>query len=342
MSTEGPGFVRFRAGYDEGQSIDSPPGPADRTVPALEGPAVSKIARELELESKNPEQALEVVSKFLNEKFRYSTWLGDRRRRRSNETALTRFLLQTRAGHCEYFASATVLLLRQAGIPARYAVGYSVQEQKGEQWIVRERHAHAWCLAWVNGAWRDVDNTPADWSSVEGARASRWEKISDAWSGVWFEFSKWRGGRGEWKRYVLWLLVPLLGMATWRLLSRKQWSRTDSRAKSRHGNMLPGLDSEFFLVERRMAQLGYERAKGETWSAWSFRLKRQGVPGVNELGPLVSLHQRLRFDPEGLATTDRAQLRTDVEETLKGLERLQLKGANAPQAKLERNPAQRE
>ncbi|MBT8330725.1 MAG: transglutaminase-like domain-containing protein, partial [Deltaproteobacteria bacterium] len=36
------------------------------------------------------------------------------------------FLTRSRSGHCEYFATATVLLLRQAGIPARYARGYSV------------------------------------------------------------------------------------------------------------------------------------------------------------------------------------------------------------------------
>jgi transglutaminase-like putative cysteine protease len=51
----------------------------------------------------------------------------------TNETPLARFLLRTRSGHCEYFATATVLLLRQLGIPARYAVGYAVHEASGRQ-----------------------------------------------------------------------------------------------------------------------------------------------------------------------------------------------------------------
>ena len=46
----------------------------------------------------------------------------------SDVSALDDFLNRSRAGHCEYFATATVLLLRAAGIPARYATGYSVQE----------------------------------------------------------------------------------------------------------------------------------------------------------------------------------------------------------------------
>ena len=40
---------------------------------------------------------------------------------RTEATPLADFLLRTRSGHCEYYATATVLLLRAAGIPARYA-----------------------------------------------------------------------------------------------------------------------------------------------------------------------------------------------------------------------------
>ena len=61
---------------------------------------------------------------------------------------MSRFLLRTRSGHCEYFATATVLLLRQLGIPARYAVGYAVHEATGRKYVVRQRDAHAWCLVW--------------------------------------------------------------------------------------------------------------------------------------------------------------------------------------------------
>src|SRR5262249_14522877 len=34
------------------------------------------------------------------------------------------FLFERRAGHCEYFATAMVILLRASGIPARYVNGY--------------------------------------------------------------------------------------------------------------------------------------------------------------------------------------------------------------------------
>jgi len=314
---EGPGLARFRAAYAEGVSIDSPPDREDSVVPTLEKAAVAQIAQELELKGRSEEEVLRKVAAFFAGNFRYSTWLGEGRRSRSSATALTRFLLTNRVGHCEYFASATAMLLREAGIPARYAVGYSVQEQKGDQWIVRSRHAHAWCLAWVNGAWRDVDNTPADWAAIEDTRASFWEKISDTWSRVWYEFSKWRWGKGEWKRYVLWLLVPLLGLTVWRLLTRKQWSRVNAGSKQGRRLELPGLDSEFYQIERKLAKAGVERRADETWPAWLTRVKDAEVANREELGRLVELHYRLRFDPSGLDPSQRTLLKAGVERWLR-------------------------
>ena len=80
--------------------------------------------------------------------------------------------MRSRAGHCEYFATATVLLLREAGIPARYATGFSVQDfsRMENRSVVRERHAHAWVLAFVNGAWRDLDTTPSNWGELGKSR----------------------------------------------------------------------------------------------------------------------------------------------------------------------------
>ena len=310
--TEGPGFVRFRALYEAGMSIDAPPDKDDNDVPGAERAAVLQVADELRLWELAPHEALKAVANFFAKDFSYTTW-QEPRRRRTNETALAEFLLKTRAGHCEHFATATTLLLREAGVSARYAVGYSVQERKDDQWIVRERHAHAWCLAWVNGTWRDVDNTPASWAATEAGRATSWEKISDAWSHVWFGFSKWRWGRGEWKRYLIWLVIPLIGLTVWRLMTQKQWSRARQQASANaHVLAQLGLDSEFYLVERRLVELGLERRDGETLAAWLARIGREGGIGAAGLTELLTLHYRLRFDPAGLNAAERAALRNEA------------------------------
>src|SRR5207253_2703424 len=91
-------------------------------------------------------------------------------------------------GHCEYFATATVLLLRQAGVPARYVVGYSAQEFSTLEgaFIVRNRHAHAWAQALVAGRWVVVDTTPSNWAEQEeqAARAS-FGAVMDVFSWAW-------------------------------------------------------------------------------------------------------------------------------------------------------------
>ena len=100
----------------------------------------------------------------------------------------------SRAGHCEYFATATVLALRAAGIPARYATGYAVQDwgELEKAYVVRRRHAHAWALAYVDGAWEVVDTTPASWLPLESANPPWWINGYDLWHWLSHMYSKWR------------------------------------------------------------------------------------------------------------------------------------------------------
>ena len=56
------------------------------------------------------------------------------------------FLFDYKAGFCNYYASAEVILLRIMGIPARIAVGYAEgsPNQQRTTFIVREKDSHAW------------------------------------------------------------------------------------------------------------------------------------------------------------------------------------------------------
>ena len=73
------------------------------------------------------------------------------------------FLFETRRGFCEHYASAFVVLLRAAGIPARVVTGYQGGEinPNGGYMIVRQSDAHAWAEALVDGRWRRYDPTAA-------------------------------------------------------------------------------------------------------------------------------------------------------------------------------------
>ncbi len=100
----------------------------------------------------------------------------------------------TQAGHCEHFATATALLLRAAGIPTRYAVGYLVTEYSrfGNCFVVRQNHARAWTLAYIDGAWQSVDNTPSIWVAQETPDASFLKQMMDAAGYAKYRFDRWR------------------------------------------------------------------------------------------------------------------------------------------------------
>ncbi len=59
------------------------------------------------------------------------------------------FLINQRRGHCQYFASAMLLMLRQSNIPSRIVIGYHPMEfnQLGGYWVVKQSDAHAWVEA---------------------------------------------------------------------------------------------------------------------------------------------------------------------------------------------------
>jgi len=304
---EGLGLVTYTALFGPRGPLDGPPADTDLSMPPREAPLVRRVAGELALEGKSPEDTVAAVEAYFRRGFRYSTWKGERA---SAETALEEFLTRSRAGHCEYFATATVLLLRAAGVPARYAVGYSVQEwsRLEQRYIVRARHGHSWALAYVNGGWRDVDTTPAVWADTEADQGSLFEPLRDLWSWVVFLFSRWRwGGDDMIGRYAAWLLVPLVLLLIWRLYSRRRVSHGAAVPAPAGGSITrPGQDSEFYLIERRLESEGRGRRPWEPASAWIQRVH------ATELGPIVELHYRYRFDPAGLDPTTRVALKTSA------------------------------
>jgi transglutaminase-like putative cysteine protease len=88
------------------------------------------------------------------------------------------FVNHTRAGHCEYFASALALMLRSIGIPSRLALGFKGGEYDDDHYNVRQMDAHAWVEAYLpperipaghlsesdskNGAWMVLDPTTSN------------------------------------------------------------------------------------------------------------------------------------------------------------------------------------
>jgi hypothetical protein len=287
--------------------IDATPSDVDTDVPSIDKPVLSELAAEIISKAgTNQLNQVQAVERYFAQNFSYSLY---EKRRTGSESLVTHFLKNTRTGHCEYFATATTLLLRQLRIPARYAVGYSLQESKGDTYIVRERHAHAWVLAWLDGKWIEVDTTPGTWAAAEKEKASAFEPISDFFSNLWFKFSMWRwlGQKGVISRVAPFLILPLVAILVWRIFFRKNRVKSADAAKQKFN--WPGLDSEYYELEARLAASGHERQPHETPTQFLQRLRRDGIDHPS-LPALIDLHYRYRFDPRGIENSDRKQLRT--------------------------------
>ena len=78
--------------------------------------------------------------------------------------AIDDFLFNTREGFCGHYASAFVMLMRAAGVPARVVTGYLGGEwnPSGAYFVVRQADAHAWAEVWLGEhGWARIDPTAA-------------------------------------------------------------------------------------------------------------------------------------------------------------------------------------
>lgn len=361
VKADGPGLVQFEAVFGSGATIDSAPetvGPfygnldlirrsADRDgtnsprrqmpgeitmrgrgtdlqIPTNEIPALDAVIGELGLRDKSRREVLNSLSEFFETKFTYRMWQDADNEDDSTNSPLSRFLLKTRAGHCEYFATATVLLLRDLGIPARYAVGYSVHESQWSGYVVRQSDSHAWCLVWDDDRkiWEDFDTTPGNGVEERPNRASTW--FADAWWWAHFQVSKIRWGQTHLRNYILMGLVPVLALLLFQIVRQRRRVHGKNLG-ARRAVAWPGLDSEFYQIEKELAERGLMRGVNETLVDWLERAAAE--PTLSSLKAplhgLLRLHYRYRFDPDGLSKADREELRREARDCLEKLAQLQ-------------------
>jgi hypothetical protein len=264
------------------------PDAADLQLPAGVADILRRLPEIAALAGRSERERLAGLESWFAANFRYTLFLGDKEH---GSRDLERFLLADRAGHCEYFATSTVLLLRALGIPARYVTGYSVQEYSRLEraFVVRQKHAHAWAEALIDGKWVEVDTTPSEWLSVEEDAAPWWRPLADAASFAWRRLVELRrdiaASDNPWGGIALGGLLVLL--LVW--LAMKQ---TRKRAESGCGGAKAGAQAEdasgsemraFRRLEQELSVLGLGRGPGEPPRAWIARVARDGRSVVDEV-----------------------------------------------------------
>lgn len=141
---------------------DHPPAIADvyLQLPPKLDPRIPDLARQVAARAATAADKTLAIENFLRTQYAYTLNLTGN----ADDDPLAHFLFESKAGHCEYFASAMAIMLRTLGIPSREVNGFLPGEynELGGDYIVRASDAHSWVEAYFSGSdWVLFDPTPA-------------------------------------------------------------------------------------------------------------------------------------------------------------------------------------
>lgn len=148
-------------------------------------PRIKQLAEDVTSHASSPYDKASAIELYLKAHYAYTLDLrGD-----PGDDPLAYFLFTRRAGHCEYFASAMAIMLREIGIPSRYATGFLPGEFNdiGGDYIIRASDAHAWVEVYFPGyGWMTFDPTPGSDlkrpSGLTAQLAMYWDWFQLTWS----------------------------------------------------------------------------------------------------------------------------------------------------------------
>lgn len=148
-------------------------------IPTLD-PAIVALAESISPGETDPVRLAVAMTRWFADGFTYTSTpgapVGD---------PLRWFLLESRTGHCEYFASALAVMLRVRGVPARLATGFYSGEynEAGGYIAVRRGNAHAWVEVPVLGGWAVLDATPV--GELPEMEVSVWQAVAETAGSAW-------------------------------------------------------------------------------------------------------------------------------------------------------------
>ena len=209
-----------------------------------------------------------------------------------NEDTADEFLFDTRRGFCEHYASAFVVLLRAAGIPARVVTGYQggTMNPRGGYMIVRQSDAHAWAEALIDGRWQRYDPTAAvSPSRIEsglggalpaGERVPFLARLNESWLKT-AELT-WDALNHDWRRNIVGFNYQRQRSLwrEWQLDGLPPWQITVMAAAALFA--WAGLLAAWLMFRRRRQ----ERAL-VLWDELCRRLARAGLPRHGHEGPVA-------------------------------------------------------
>ena len=193
-------------------------------------PRVEELARQVTSPARSPLGKAELLERYLLNEFAYSLELPSTQ----SDDPLAHFLFERREGHCEYFASAMVVMLRTLGISSRMAVGFAggVYNPISELQVIRSSDAHAWVEAYIpRYGWLTFDPTPpAPKMFASGWWAESWmlwDALQSSWNDwvIDYDDSRQRDLAGHVQRRSRWVAVHVTSALDQARLWAGMWGR---------------------------------------------------------------------------------------------------------------------
>jgi transglutaminase-like putative cysteine protease len=256
-----------------------------------------------------PERAARRVEAALQTRFGYTLEIPQ-----SGENPVEEFLFIHKAGHCETFATAMALMLREVGIPTRFVTGFVGGEIGlfGRYVIVRGANAHAWVEAWCGPetGWVTFDPTPAvgrpTISSV--ALAQRLRQVAD---GVEFFYDRYilSFGQGDQVELVRRVREAVADTAEWtrRTAASMRAAAAKATVSKRRllalAGVLVGLLALLLGILRRNRRSPRWRTRGLPPASYAYRrlqktLRRSGAELGEASAPAQTVAAAATFGPE--------------------------------------------
>ncbi len=278
-------------------------------IPKNEYETLKKIIDDLELSNLSDKDKLLKIIKFFNKDFSYSLNLKNK----IGRSPLSNFLLNSKSGHCEYYATATALLLRTAGIPTKYINGFVIDEKDmfSDKYIIRERHAHAWVEAYIDNRWKVVDTTPSIWLE-EDKKETSLEFISDFFSFLRNKITIFIKQNKKHKSMMFLVLILLIIFLFFKkilkFINKKRWLKKSKKSISKN------IDTQFVLIIKELEKFEIEQNKNETIISWMYRINKNFPIKIKLLNSIYEIHLKYRFDPNGLTKKENTNYKSQINE----------------------------
>ena len=121
-------------------------------------PRISDLARRITADATTPYEKATAITNYLRSTITYSLTVDPPT---DGTDPLVWFLFDSQKGFCNYYATAEVILLRSANVPARMVVGFAQGEyEPPDKYTIREKDAHAWPEIYFPGiGWVEFEPT---------------------------------------------------------------------------------------------------------------------------------------------------------------------------------------